>query len=164
MGGGGEFWAARGEKRLADYGCLTVDRISWQSLMPKAQLPATAHPAHTIRSMEITAEQTAAYQEELSRLFYVFRVTQLNLRYYGSRAAKFSKLVTGAQVLAAALSAAALAILSIPGVNLKVYAGLCAALSAVIAGTLPSFGWSEKARDLYALHVAHKQLFGKYTT
>jgi len=112
--------------------------------------------------MELASEQSTAYVEETARLFYVFRVTQLNLRYYGVRANKLSRQVTIAQALAAFLSASALALLSIPGKDLRFFAGVCAALAGLIAGTLPSFGWSEKSRELFALHVAHSSCSGKF--
>ena len=116
---------------------------------------------------EIPAEQTNPgpedrYLQELTRLFDLYRLANLNTRHYGRRAEKFEFLNKMAMVTAALFSTAALAILlGVQGDSVKQWAAVLSGLTAVISGVTPFFGWIEKVRDLRNLRFAYSQLFGQ---
>lgn len=105
---------------------------------------------------------TDPYYAELNRLFNLYRLANLNMRYYGCRAEQFERKSKWTLVIAASVSALALALLL--GVEASWIKPLGAALSgvaAVITGVTPFFGWTEKIRDLRNLRFAYSQLFGQ---
>ncbi len=113
----------------------------------------------------VTQEHTSAadpYYDELNRLFNLYRLANLNTRYYGCRAEKFEWLSKVAIVFVALFSASALALLL--GVDqpwVKPLAAALSGLAAVITGVTPLLGWPEKIRDLRSLRFAYSQLFGQ---
>jgi hypothetical protein len=104
------------------------------------------------------------YYDELNRLFQLYRLANLNARYYGCRVEKYEKWNRLALVSGALLSTAALAL--ILGVEqnqtwARTVAAICAGLAAVISGAIPLMGWTEKVHDLRNLRFAYSQLFGQ---
>ena len=112
----------------------------------------------------VNSERVSAdpYYEELNRLFNLYRLANLNTRYYGCQAEKFERRNKWAAVLGAILSTAALALLL--GVDkpwVKPAAAVLSGLAAIITGVTPFMGWTEKIRDLRSLRFAYSQLFGQ---
>jgi hypothetical protein len=104
------------------------------------------------------------HYDELNRLFQLYRLANLNARYYGIRAEKFEWRNKGALIATAALSMMALAlILAADQSNAlaRDWAAAFAGIAAFISGVTPFFGWAEKVRDLRNLHFAYSQLFGQ---
>lgn len=102
------------------------------------------------------------YYEELNRLFNLYRLANLNTRYYGCRAERFERLSKMGTMVVAVLSASALALLL--GVDqpwVKPLAAALSGLAAVITGVTPFLGWPEKIRDMRSLRFAYSQLFGQ---
>lgn len=101
-------------------------------------------------------------EEELDRLFYLYRLANLNSRYYGRRAEQVELRNKGAMALVALLSFAALAfLLGVEQPWVKTLAAILSGIAAVISGVTPVFGWSEQVRDLRSLRFAYSQLFGQ---
>jgi hypothetical protein len=101
---------------------------------------------------------------ELNRLFGLYRLANLNARYYGCRAEIYEKWSRRALSVTAFLSALALSLLL--GVDPKYALGrniaACAAgISALLAGLTPFVGWTEKIRERRNLHFCYSQLFGQ---
>ena len=114
----------------------------------------------------VTQEHIAAdpYYDELNRLFNLYRIANLNVRYYGCRAERFERWSKVTLVVPAILSTLALAL--ILGVDPKetwarTIAAIAAGMAAIISGTTPFFGLTEKIRDLRNLRFAYSQLFGQ---
>lgn len=108
------------------------------------------------------AESPDPYYEELNRLFLLYRLANLNARYYGVRAAKFEWRNKSALVLTAVLSTLALSlILGVDQGWAKGVAAASAGLAAIVSGVTPFLGWTDKIRDLRNLHFAYSQLFGQ---
>jgi hypothetical protein len=104
------------------------------------------------------------YYDELNRLFHLYRLSNLNARYYGCRAEKFEFRSRAALVITAILSTVALSL--ILGVDPKedwarALAASAAGIAAIISGVTPFFGWTDKIRDVRNLHFAYSQLFGQ---
>jgi hypothetical protein len=106
-----------------------------------------------------TDAATGQTYQELNRLYNIFCTTNLNVRYYGSRAESFESRERRLQIAVAALSAAALVILLATGAEPARWfcAGL-AGMATVLATIDPFLGWKEKAREMHFLHRAHGQL------
>lgn len=99
---------------------------------------------------------------ELNRLFYLYRLANLNARYYGRRAAWFEGCLRYSLVLVAAISALALAL--VLGVDPKEQwarntAALGSGLATVLMSVIPALGWSGRATELRNLHFGYSQLF-----
>ena len=114
----------------------------------------------------VIQEQVAAdpYYDELNRLFNLYRLANLNARYYGIRAEKFEWRNKASLVATAALSMLALSlILAADQRNIlaRDWAAVLVGIAAFISGVTPFFGWTEKVRDLRNLHFAYSQLFGQ---
>jgi hypothetical protein len=104
------------------------------------------------------------YCGELNRLFGLYRLANLNARYYGVRAEKFEWLNKGSLIATAALSMLALSVILVADPNNYIardWAAGFAGLAGFISGVAPFFGWTEKIRDLRNLHFAYSQLFGQ---
>jgi hypothetical protein len=100
--------------------------------------------------------------DELTRLFNLYRLSELNRRYYGRRAEHFERLQTGSLVLAAVLSAAALGILlGIGDPRTRFWAAALAGLSAVVTTAVQYLKWDDKARRFYFLHHSYGHLFAE---
>ncbi len=104
------------------------------------------------------------YYEELNRLFHIYRLSNLNARYYGCRAERFEKRSKWASILTAFFSTIALSL--ILGVDPKIewvrnVAAALAGTAALISGVTPFMGWTEKGREMRNLHFAYSQLFGQ---
>jgi hypothetical protein len=107
---------------------------------------------------------TDPYYDELNRLFNLYRLANLNTRYYGCRAEKFERWSKAALVATAVLSTLALAL--ILGVDPRAtlarnFAAAAAGIAAIISGVTPFLGLTEKIRELRNLHFAYSQLFGQ---
>ena len=104
------------------------------------------------------------WHEELNRLFYLYRLSNLNTRYYGRRAAWYESLARWALVAVAAISAVALTVIlstDPKNPNPRIWATVGSGIATVVLAVIPSFGWSERARELRSLHFAYGQLFGQ---
>src|SRR5579883_2202679 len=102
------------------------------------------------------------YYDEMNRLFLLYRLANLNMRYYGCRAEYFEQRIKFFSVVGAIFSTLALALLL--GVDegwVKLIAAGLSGIAAVLAGVIPFFGWTEKIRDLRSLRFAYSQLFGQ---
>lgn len=107
-----------------------------------------------------TAPPTDKTYEELTRLFSLYRLSELNRRYYGRRADHFDHLQTGFLVLASALSAIALGLLLSTVADWARYlAAALAGISAVVTAIIQYFKWDEQARRFYFLHQSYGHLF-----
>jgi hypothetical protein len=107
----------------------------------------------------VTANRTF---EELSRLFDLYRRSELNRRYYGKRAEFFERLQTISLVTAAFLSAVALGLLlALEWPWVRYTAALLAGLSAVVTTVVQYFKWDEQARQFYFLHHSYGNLFAQ---
>lgn len=114
----------------------------------------------------VTQERPSAdidpYYEELRRLFNLYRIANLNVRYYGCRAEHFEFKSKIATVSAALLSALALAsLLGLEAWWVKLAAAGLSGTAAVITGVVPFMGWTERIRDLRSIRFAYSQLFGQ---
>src|SRR6476646_5973325 len=92
---------------------------------------------------------------ELNRLFYLYRLANLNARYYGRRAAWFEAWLRSALVFVAALSALALSL--VLGVDprqqwARNVAAIGSGLATVLLAVIPALGWSDLIRELRNLH------------
>jgi|SRR5277367_6816097 len=104
------------------------------------------------------------YYDELNRLFNLYRLANLNARYYGIRAERFEWRNKAALLATAALSMLALALILVadPSNTLaRNWAATFAGAAAFISGVTPFFGWTDRVRDLRNLHFAYGQLFGQ---
>jgi hypothetical protein len=103
------------------------------------------------------------YYDELNRLFLLYRLANLNARYYGIRAEKFEWRNKCSLIATAALSMLALSLILVAGDNLvvRIVAAASAGIAAFISGVTPFFGWTDKVRELRNLHFAYSQLFGQ---
>jgi hypothetical protein len=100
--------------------------------------------------------------DELTRLFNLYRLSELNRRYYGYRAESFERLQNGALLVAAVLSAIALGILlGIDSPKTKFWAAALAGVSAVVTTAVQYLKWDETARRFYFLHQSYGQLFAE---
>src|ERR1700722_9588115 len=105
---------------------------------------------------------TDSQYEELKRLFNLYRIASLNVRYYGCRAEQFERKIKWPLVIAALSSALALGLLlGVDGAWVKQWSAALSGITAVITGVSPFFGWAEKVRDLRSLRFAYSQLFGQ---
>jgi len=114
----------------------------------------------------VTQEPVLAdpYYDELNRLFQLYRLANLNARYYGIRAEKFEWRNKISLIATAALSMLALSLILAadpPNTTARDLAAAFAGIAAFISGVTPFFGWTEKVRDLRNLHFAYSQLFGQ---
>lgn len=114
-------------------------------------------PVHSI------VEDDPAYEEELRRLFNLYRLANLNARYYGKRAENFERWNRAALITMGGLSAAAfITILVSPTSRIATVAvAVLTGVAGAISGILPFLGWSEKIRDLRNQHFAYTQLFAQ---
>ena len=111
---------------------------------------------------EVTAPVSDKTYDELTRMFNLYRLSELNKRYYGQRAEFFERLQTGALVIAAVLSAVALGILlGIDNPNVRFVAAGLAGLSAVVTTAVQYLKWDDKARRFYFLHHSYGHLFAE---
>lgn len=109
----------------------------------------------------MTASTDKTY-DELTRLFDLYRLAELNRRYYGLRGAFFERLQSGFLVAAAVLSAFALGLLlATPGETTNYIAAALAGFSAVLTTVTQYFKWDEQARRFYFLHHSYGHLFSQ---
>lgn len=113
--------------------------------------------------MQSTIEQVEAkYEGELKRLFHLYRLANLNTRYYGRRAEKFELQKKWVDIVVAILSTAALTVvLAIEHPWGKIIAAILSGIAAIVSGVTPFLGITEKIRDLRGLRFAYAQLFGQ---
>ena len=111
-----------------------------------------------------STEERDPYYDELNRLFHLYRLANLNARYYGIRAEAFEWRNKASLVATAALSMLALAVILAAdqkNTTARDLAAAFAGVAAFISGVTPFFGWTEKVRDLRNQHFAYSQLFGQ---
>jgi len=103
------------------------------------------------------------YMDELSRLFYSFRMAHLNRRYYSERLAKlkqFDTVFSFVVALSTAASFALLAFADFPGV--KAVAAILAVVAFLASVAAPAFRLERKIEDasarICAFHYAGQQL------
>lgn len=117
----------------------------------------TSAPDHTEQGAGPDREH-----EELNRLFYLYRLANLNQRYYGCRAEKFERLDQGLTITVGAASAVALGTLLISeGTAARTLAAVLAGFAAVLTGVAPLLGWAAKAKRFCNLHFSYAQLFSQ---
>lgn len=108
---------------------------------------------------EVSSQQ---YYEELNRLFLLYRLANLNTRYYGRRAEKFESQKKWVDISVAFLSTVALTVvLAVEGTIGKIIAASLSGIAAIISGVTPFLGITDKIRDLRGLRFAYSQLFGQ---
>jgi hypothetical protein len=108
---------------------------------------------------EVVSARTDA---ELNRLFNLYRLANLNTRYYGCRAEIFERRLKWVQVVIALLSAAALSILLASDTSGTRLAGaVMAGIAAVVSSIVPFLGWADKAREMRNLNFAYGQIFSQ---
>ena len=109
--------------------------------------------------MEEVAPVDKTY-EELTRLFNLYRLAELNRRYYGIRGEHFQRLQNGTLVFAAVLSAIALGLLlGVDYASVRFWAAGLAGISAVVTTAAQYLKWDEEARRFYFLHHSYGNLF-----
>lgn len=105
--------------------------------------------------------------EELNRLFNLYRLCNLNVRYYGCRAEKYERRSWRLDMGSGATSALALGVLLLVdwSPEAAVYARRIAAglagLAALLTAIAPLTGWAAKAKRFCNLHSLYSQLFGQ---
>lgn len=114
------------------------------------------------------SQPTHPYFEEIERLFYNYRLAQLNRRYYTVLLARKKRWNLWTQVLIGLLAAAAAALISLALAFHKASDLLakCAAVSSAIAFVLsvaaPVFGWNQSIDEyttrVHAWHYAERQI------
>jgi hypothetical protein len=118
-------------------------------------------------AIEATEDRLLAHQDdpeaaELSRLFDLYRLANLNLRYYGCRGEKYEHLAWWLDIIATLASAVALFVLLISEVSYIRFIGAgFAGLAAVCMAVAPVTGWSAKAKRFSSLHALYSHLFGQ---
>lgn len=109
----------------------------------------------------MTASTDKTY-DELTRLFDLYRLAELNRRYYGRRGAFYESLQGGFLGSAAILSAIALGLLlALEDKNVRYWAAALAGLSAVLTTVTQYFKWDERAKQFYFLHHSYGHLFSQ---
>jgi hypothetical protein len=103
--------------------------------------------------------------EELSRLFYSFRMAQLNRRYYSERLATLKKWDKGFQITIMVTTAASFALLSFADfAHVKAVAAGFAVIAFLVSTAVPGLGLSRKIDEISnrtcAFHYASQQLEG----
>jgi hypothetical protein len=104
------------------------------------------------------------YYEELNRLFNLYRIANLNTRYYGIRAERFEWWNKSFLIVTATLSTLALAVILAAdpkSANARIFAATCTGIAALVSGVTPFLGLTEKVRELRNLRFAYGQLFGQ---
>lgn len=111
---------------------------------------------------------THPFFEEIDRLFYNYRLAQLNRRYYTVLLARIKSLNLWTQVFIGLLSAAAAALISLALAFhnstdvLAKGAAVSSAIAFVLSVAAPVFGWNESIDDfttrIHAWHYAERQL------
>ena len=115
----------------------------------------------------IASDRGIAADEELARLFNLFRLCNLNVRYYGCRAEKYERLMRGLHVAAGIVSAVALFIILLIDSKdqyagkVKLTAAALTGMATVLTGLAPLTGWSTKGAQMCKLQVLYSHLFGQ---
>jgi len=105
-----------------------------------------------------------AYYEELRRLFHLYRLANLNARYYGCRADTYEWYAKIVMIIGAVLSVGALSLLLGFPPNVapaRTVAVVFSGVAGFLSGVTPFLGWTEKIREMRSLHFAYSQLFGQ---
>ena len=116
-----------------------------------------------LTSKDIPTEDDLSF-EELKCLFHIYRLANLNARYYGCRAEGYERKTRRVLVMTGLMSALALGLLLCVDPTpkwAKIGAAIAAGLAAILTSVSPFFGWTEKARELRNLHFSYSQLFGQ---
>jgi hypothetical protein len=114
------------------------------------------------------AQPTHPFFEEIDRLFYNYRLAQLNRRYYTVMLARKKSLNLWTQVFIGLLSAAAAALISLALAFhqstdvLAKWAAVSSAIAFILSVAAPVFGWNESIDDfttrIHAWHYAERQI------
>jgi hypothetical protein len=114
--------------------------------------------------METLAETGAhPYSEELSRLFYSFRMAQLNRRYYSERFHQLRLWDKAFQAFIALSTAASFALLAFTDFShVKLLAAILSVIAFMIATVVPALGLTRNIDNIsartYAWHYATQQI------
>ena len=114
------------------------------------------------------SQPTHPFFEEIDRLFYNYRLAQLNRRYYTVLLSRVKTLNFWTQALIGLLSAAAAALIGLAlafhDANdlLAKWAAVASAVAFVLSAAAPVFGWNQSIDDfntrIHAWHYAERQL------
>jgi hypothetical protein len=117
--------------------------------------------------IEATEDRRAVHERdpeaaELGRLFDLYRLANLNLRYYGCRGEKYERFAWWLDMIATFASAVALFVLLISEVSYIRFIGAgFAGLAAICMAVAPVTGWSAKGKRFSSLHSLYSHLFGQ---
>ncbi len=115
-------------------------------------------PADQAEELHLSDAET----DELNRLFNLYRLANLNIRYYGCRAERYDAFAWSLDMVATITSAIALFVLLISEVSYVRYIGAAlAGIAAICTAVAPVTGWSAKARRFSTLHTLYSHLFGQ---
>lgn len=116
----------------------------------------------TEEQITITTESTEdPLYQEMNRLFHIFRLSQLNVRYYGWRTEYYAKRSWWLNVVAGTSAAIALAlVLVFEGREARLAAGILAGIAAVLTAMAPLLGWEAQAKRFANLHFGYGILAG----
>lgn len=111
----------------------------------------------------IVANQKHGYADELSRLFYSFRLAHLNRRYYSERLARLKRWDVGFSVIVSVSTAASFALLAFADFHgVKTVAALLAVIAFLASVAVPGLRLSRQIDDasarVCAFHYAAQQL------
>ena len=103
------------------------------------------------------------YVDELSRLFYSFRLAQLSSRYYSTQLSRLKWADRVLQVAVALATAASFGLLSFADFShVKVAAAILSVIAFILSAVIPGLGLSRKIEETttrsYAWHFATQQL------
>ena len=113
--------------------------------------------------MNATVSIENTHTEELSRLFYSFRMAHLNRRYYSERLAKLKQFATAFSIVVTVSTAASFALLSFADFSgVKIVAAILAVIAFLASVAAPGLRLERKIEDASArtcaFHYAAQQL------
>jgi len=103
-------------------------------------------------------------EAELIRLFDIYKIANLNIRYYGRRAAQYETWDRVLSIVAGFCAFMAVIVLTIPLDEkylspLRITAAVLAGVATLLTGLSPLLGWATQAKKLYGIHTLYEQLF-----
>src|SRR3982750_1764096 len=117
-------------------------------------------PAGAVNDTQLASRDSEL--EELNRLFNLFRLANLNLRYYGCRGERYERYAWRLDMVATITSAIALFVLLISEVSYIRFIGAgLAGIAAICTAVAPVTGWPAKAKRFSILHALYSHLFAQ---
>jgi hypothetical protein len=117
-------------------------------------------PAEAVNDIQVGGQDSEL--EELNRLFNLFRLANLNLRYYGSRGERYERNAWRLDMAATIASAIALFVLLISEISYIRFIGAAlAGIAAICTAVAPVTGWPAKAKRFSILHALYSHLFAQ---